>query len=36
MFEETSLTADDYSQISQIVKSGENAIYVTSSGQRMV
>ena len=36
MFEETSLTADDYSQISQIIKSGENAIYVTSSGQRMV
>ena len=36
MFEEASLTADDYSQISQIIKSGENAIYVTSSGQRMV
>tara|TARA_R100001440_G_scaffold71958_1_gene95334 strand:+ start:477 stop:2945 length:2469 start_codon:yes stop_codon:yes gene_type:complete len=36
MFEETSLTADDYSQISQIIKSGENAIYVTSTGQRMV
>tara|TARA_R100001086_G_scaffold168250_1_gene91447 strand:+ start:852 stop:3320 length:2469 start_codon:yes stop_codon:yes gene_type:complete len=36
MFEETSLTADDYSQISQIIKFGENAIYVTSSGQRMV